>query len=362
MSKTFPSIPFSKGRADDASTRTDGHRIGQGHKDSHISVGSDHTTTIEHSQTEPKHKQVDPYYILVSQMDNNAICISAIMIGNTQITASFFGDTGAQCGQSWFESDNEMGSDYITPKCVWLDRNHEDVNAAAMSFHIRDMMPNKEKMEGYEDSNFDLVCKSSPRFSYWGNLLPDGIPPFFDPPLEYENGNGRDKDPARVLDDPAHPFHKGVFLSQGEEDPPSESRRRRRSRSRKRRLPHGANRDPSHLIVSDRPSQSARRLCESATSLGWDFVSTAERLFCDMEHKRLYPLCDGGDDGGGGGGEVRHGCFDLEGRTLRPALGARAEDAARLRFGRAYNSTAHWKPRAQKRAQISGSLLSWLRL
>jgi hypothetical protein len=43
-------------------------------------------------------------------------------------------------------------------------------------------------------------------------------------------------------------------------------------------------------------------LCGSATSVGPDFANPAERLFCRMSDKTLWPFCDGGVG-------VTDGCF-----------------------------------------------------
>ena len=56
-----------------------------------------------------------------------------------------------------------------------------------------------------------------------------------------------------------------------------------------KRAPGLANR----LITSPRQQHSATKLCERESSHGPDFVSWDERVFCDMETKMSYPLCEG---------------------------------------------------------------------
>ncbi|TRX93459.1 hypothetical protein FHL15_005734 [Xylaria flabelliformis] len=307
----------------------DGNRIGQFHPDGDEKIGNGDvkTITIDHSQTVPKYSQADPYYVLVSQLSDDATCIAAITVANSKISGAFYGDTGYKCGQSWFASDNRIGSDFWKPKCVWLDANHDNgINARALSFHLNDMQANDAKLDEYYE-NLDALCKSTPRFSFWGNLLPDGIIPFFNPKLEYKDDNGADVDLSKVLDDPNHPFDKSVYLHQGE-------KKASRARSAKtRRTPRGANHDPSHLIISDQDTD-VREICNHPNSYGWDIVSTQQGVFCDMEHKQLYPLCGGG---------IASNCFSLNSTTL---IGeqtiARDESAMKLRFGRSYNTTAHW--------------------
>lgn len=57
-------------------------------------------------------------------------------------------------------------------------------------------------------------------------------------------------------------------------------------------------------------SHSARRLCESETSRGADFVALNdnEMLFCDMGQKRLVDVCDK---------TITRACFDLQTRRMR---------------------------------------------
>ncbi|KAJ8121426.1 hypothetical protein ONZ43_g2117 [Nemania bipapillata] len=164
----------------------DGNRIGQYHPGSKDKIGEGEvkTITIEHSQTVPQYSQADPYYVMVSLLSDDAICVAAITVANSKVSGAFYGDTGYKCGQSWFASDNKIGSDFWKPRCVWLDGNHDyGINARALSFHLNDMQPNDGKLDEYY-KNINTLCRSSPRFSYWGNLLPDGIIPFFNPKLE----------------------------------------------------------------------------------------------------------------------------------------------------------------------------------
>jgi hypothetical protein len=181
------------------------------------------------------------------------------------------------------------------------------------------------------NANKDALCKSTPRFSFWGNLLPDGVIPFFKPLLQYNGDNGADVDISKVLDDPNHPYDKSVYLNQGENKPV-----KHRTPRTNRKSVRGANHNPDHLIISDQLSTSAKEVCDHPNSYGWDIVSTREALFCDMEHKQLYPLCCQ---------QITKNCFDLHKRTLRGGLQTRNEDVEKLRFGRSYKTTAHWKER-----------------
>lgn len=59
----------------------------------------------------------------------------------------------------------------------------------------------------------------------------------------------------------------------------------------------------SRLVKSSIPTHSAIDVCESETSVGPDFVSMADGMYCDMGKKELLPLCVPGTLGR---------CFSLE--------------------------------------------------
>lgn len=77
------------------------------------------------------------------------------------------------------------------------------------------------------------------------------------------------------------------------------------------------------LEIDDRILDSARAACEDPFSMGPDYVNTAEKLFCKMDTKELFPLCN--DD-------IREGkCFDMKQNYL-----IKAEDIGRpgMRLGK----------------------------
>ncbi|KAH4039405.1 hypothetical protein HBI95_033940 [Parastagonospora nodorum] len=275
---------------------------------------------VKHKQTKPSMSQADPYYVMLSTMSDNAICISAISVVGQKIQGNFYGDLGFRCGMSWFLSDNAIGSDFTKPRCVWLDADHTNkINARAVSFHLNDLVANPDKQEQYK-AQPDTICKSTPRFSFWGDMLPDGIPPFFNPRLQYTGENGADVDISKVIDDPNHPYNKG---------PPT---RKRRSTKAKREENKGSNHDITQLIISE--NDDIREVCEHPNSYGWDIVSKKQSLFCCMEHKQLYPLCTP---------DFKDKCFDLKAKTLRGVADMHPEEEKHMRFGRSYNSTRYWK-------------------
>ncbi|RYP77011.1 hypothetical protein DL769_003496 [Monosporascus sp. CRB-8-3] len=323
----------------------DGERLGQVNPGNEAKI--DQNNDPIHGRIEVKHNQNgggydDPGYILLSQHEHDAICIASVQVSNGAISSTFYGDTGYACGQSWFYSSREFGTDYVKPKCVWLDGDHTNgINAKAISWHINDMIPANDKIEMF-NSNPNYLCGSTPRFSFWGDLLPDSLIPFFKPKLEYNTdsvsgGQGADKDPDRALD--KRTYDKSVQMYQGgsakREPERTASRPDVRRRNLKRR---GHNHDPSHLVVSEKRDHSARELCEHPNSYGYDFVSTLEGGYCDMETKRYYPLCDPDLN-------VHHTCFDVERRSLVGAGGinARGEASTVGVSVKRYETHTHWK-------------------
>ncbi|KAF2200758.1 hypothetical protein GQ43DRAFT_60948 [Delitschia confertaspora ATCC 74209] len=70
------------------------------------------------------------------------------------------------------------------------------------------------------------------------------------------------------------------------------------------------NPEPFVIIESHLEGHSAKELCEHPMSLGPDFVSVTEKIMCDMETEKWWPLCDEGHT---------DLCFDLEKKVMRPA-------------------------------------------
>jgi hypothetical protein len=266
--------------------------------------------------------------VMLSNLENNAICISAVYISNGKISGTFYGDTGCWCGMSWYPSTGKVDGNFYTPRCVWLDADHTNgINARALSFHLDDLAAQPDKLAQYNE-NTDTLCKSTPRFSYWGNLTPDGQIPFFDPPLEYNidstnGGQGSDKDPNAVIDK-LNQYDKSVYVSQ------TEHKHHRKTREHRRGV-KTSNIDPSHLVVTDFGTHSAKEVCEHPNSVGWDMVSTKEGMLCDLADRQLYPLCSS---------TVTVNCFDLGALQLKTLV---ARDGNFAVHPRGYNTTAHWR-------------------
>ncbi|KAB5533482.1 hypothetical protein GE09DRAFT_1250761 [Coniochaeta sp. 2T2.1] len=308
-----------------------GSRIGQYHpgkKEKTIDENGQRSVVIKHDQTTPPGRQADPMYVMLSNFENNAICVSAVYVSNGKISGTFYGDVGFMCGMDWYPSSGVIDSNFYAPRCVWLDADHTNgINARALSFHLNDVAAQPDKLAEYND-NPDTLCKSTPRFSFWGNLEPDGQIPFFNPPLKYNTdsvngGQGSDKDPLAVIDKP-NQYDKSVYTSQA-------GRKNNRKTRGARRTVKISNINSDHLVVTDMPSHSAREVCEHPNSVGWDIVSTTEGLFCHLTDRQLYPLCSG---------TVTVNCFDMGTLQLKTLVQRDGNFAVQPR---GYNTTAHWK-------------------
>ncbi|KAK8068224.1 hypothetical protein PG996_007336 [Apiospora saccharicola] len=253
-------------------------------------------------------------YVLLSNVDNDAICVSAIYITETKTTTTWFGDVGKPCGMSWYQSNRRVGESGQMPACVWLDNDgSEGINSQALSFHIPDMIANDDRVAQFGE-DIDSLCKSTPRFSFWGDLEADSLIPFFDPPLEYvtdakSGGIGRDKDIERVKDKVQ--YDKSVAMYSGGNHKRAWHASRgegygnltvpdfmlpRQKKGRRALAKKRSRRGFDNLIVTSDPGHSAKELCESATSYGADTVSMTERLFCDMEAVSAVVIGGGDDD------------------------------------------------------------------
>ncbi|KAL1626478.1 hypothetical protein SLS56_006789 [Neofusicoccum ribis] len=245
-------------------------------------------------------------YISVSKGGNDALCISYISVtwpdGQQK---AWYGDVGYQCGGFWYNSQTIVGDDNYQPKCIWIDGDSSNgITTQGMGIHITDFTATQERAQAYADDP-DTMCKSKPRFHLYDKLTSDYYLPFFNPPLEYD-ANLVDKDTSKVLTDGD---------STGKLPPKNKKRsaRERRSLLAKRHV------FPGKLIASRKTAHSARDLCLSDNSMGPDFVSFHEGLFCDMSEKELWPLCTT---------EAQTGCFDTAANTMRAGSKSRRDESS----------------------------------
>jgi hypothetical protein len=145
-------------------------------------------------------------------------------------------------------------------------------------------------------------------------IVPDSFIKFFDPPLKYTpNENADDPslpstagalaEPDRGIDRSTSAYPDGTDMNIGKD-----KKKRHAKDIRSTKIKGVKNYMHDRLVVSHYDRQSAKELCENPMSLGSDFVSVPEGIFCDMETAKWWPLCDK---------ENTKECFDLNTQSLR---------------------------------------------
>lgn len=265
-----------------------GGRIAQykGDENGHLNQNYDWTQSVDNDQTDPQGAPRQPEYVSVVAQETDAICISYIYASGNGAQYAWYGDMGYTCDADWYPSNFTVGDGHYQPKCVWIDSDHTNgLKARGLSLHFPDFTASQPGQQNEYNNNKDTLCKSDPRMGFWPDILPDSIIPFFSPPLIY-NPDGSDVDTSLVINKP---------------------KRRRSVESPRLSKRGGRQLRPGHLIISNHQSHSAQELCESETSIGPDFVSTNESVFCDMAAKEWWPLCSS---------TITTSCFELNTQTM----------------------------------------------
>lgn len=291
-----------------------GNRMGQYHPKRKDKIEAGKSASLDIKSTQSKDSTAQPEYIMLSMNDNDGICVNYIYVSAYGAQWAWYGDLGAKCGADWYNSNHIIGDGTYTPKCVWIDKDHSyGMKAQGLSLHMPDFSSTNAKVQQYNDMP-DTLCKSTPRMKMWGEIWPDSLIPTFQPPLKYTDA-GADDNPQRVID-----------------------KTKRSDRETPRRVKRGnSNNRPGHLVVSAMDGHSAKELCQSENSLGADFVSTTEGVYCDMTTKEQWFLCSD---------KITTGCFDLNTKTIRgstPGLHTRDEATGRVIPEKSYKTVDHWK-------------------
>lgn len=165
-----------------------GERLGQHNAVGKKGDGDSANYDVDHNQGHEGASQAA--YLMMSNIDDDAICISAIYVTDERVSTAIFGDLPKMCGISWTHSNRAIGETHQMPDCFWLDNDGTNgINAQAVSFHLTDSVANPDRIAQYNE-RLDSFCGSTPRFSFWGDLLPNSLIPIFNPALEYEKDSG----------------------------------------------------------------------------------------------------------------------------------------------------------------------------
>lgn len=279
-------------------------------------------------------------YVQINDGGDDALCIAYVILTNPDGTQkAWYGDVAKACGADWYHSvlktNSQKGSpdstaDYA-PSCIWIDRNQsKGLRFQGFGLHIWDFVGTEERAKQFSDSK-DLMCDSAPRFRMYEKMNSGDQIPYYDPPLDLAPDTLVDEDPTAVLDKARWKIRKeGDHVTKALIDEGAPKMKVKRATH----SPAGSA-NSKVVVISTNKQHSAKELCESATSWGHDFVSSTEKLFCDMEPKKLWPVCDA---------THTSACFDMKTSSMKPGKGLRGRDAksGQVPPEKKYGKTLRW--------------------
>ena len=230
--------------------------VGNSKKGGHITDGTFYDIAIPGKRQTP--------ILDITAGGNDGICISDInMVWGDGSRFAFSGDWFRWCNMWWYHSNIDLftsdGAPY-QPPCGWLDgdasEGHKLAGFRVNMLALQNMTNNPDRSWNVNDTQ--SYCTNAFHFSgskaaayRSGNLDTTG------------DGSKGEKRHLDTRNSTTQPYSPGLRNSS----------------------------HPRTLIVSAHENQSAQDLCDSDKSLGHDFVSTSEGKYCDMNTKRVYPLC-----------------------------------------------------------------------
>ena len=274
-------------------------------------------------------------YISVIAGGDDGLCLTAVTVRTSEADGlTWTGDIGYACGLPWYAQEATISKSNHRPKCVWLDDNHTPGSHKwkGMSVHLPSFtiegQQNAENLAESWKSNNDLVCQSEARWSMYEKIeIPFRIQ-VFDQKLQ-RNSDGTDDDqqilneanwkraeePSDALGTCApkseqlkgSPQEKGCWPQK-----PSAQDRLQRQTETKRSLGERQAAMSDEVVISSLKGNDVFDLCNSDTSLGPDFASLPNNMFCDMSTKTLWPLC---------GDPATEDCFDVDEKEMKWASG-----------------------------------------
>ncbi|KAL2062375.1 hypothetical protein VTL71DRAFT_6641 [Oculimacula yallundae] len=287
-----------------------------------------------------------PEYISVSARSSNAICIAYIAVtGPNQEYWTWNGEFGVHCGQTFYYSNQPMFGTTTRPPCIWFST--DDRFPTGMALHAIDFQSMGSAAANNRGNQFvqnrASLCDSVPRqHFYQGEFSELNCIPVFDPLPEVTPDNV-DADPAQAITKGTLACEPGPGIKPSAEQilrlrqmtassrgimTPTYGVKKRsilqdeeselhtlQERSISPRSPCEEN----HLVVSNYEGHSARKLCENVNSMGPDFVSRTEQLFCDMCTRTVWPLC---------AKVASVNCFDMDKSKLRVSQITRRSDGS----------------------------------
>ncbi|KAL7620434.1 hypothetical protein AAE478_009429 [Parahypoxylon ruwenzoriense] len=220
--------------------------------------------------------------------NNDAICIAyASITWPNGDKYSWLGDWGHQCGGSWYYSNVFVSGSSTKPDCLWIDANNDQPQTGFQVHWPEFVNKNGDSIPtdpSEQADKIDYLCNRGPPFKM--HNFPDKDPSS----ITYWTINNR----RRSSEDTEE--KRSTAVSYGPSKHPVSARFQhghpshlaRSNGTATARNPH-ANR----LVIDNSVEHAAKRLCESETSVGPDFLNVADGTFCRMTDKTLWPVCDG---------------------------------------------------------------------
>ncbi|KAH7311980.1 hypothetical protein BKA65DRAFT_467954 [Rhexocercosporidium sp. MPI-PUGE-AT-0058] len=272
-----------------------------------------------------------PEYLSVSARSSNAICISYLAVtGPNQEYWTWNGEFGKLCNQWFYYSNQPMFGTTLRPPCIWFST--DDRFPTGMALHTIDFSSMGSAAADNRGNQFvshpESLCDSVPRQHFYkGHFTELNCIPVFDPlPVATPDNVDEDRGQAITSGTVACSPGPGVEPSAAEiiklrkiiSSPRGGSTPTYGVKRRSVDAPEpGSKPEKNHLVVSNYDGHSARDLCENERSLGPDFVSRREELFCDMCTRTVWPLCVN---------ESAVNCFNLKKSKLRLSRMTRRSD------------------------------------
>jgi hypothetical protein len=317
----------------------DGNLIGSVKGGDVIAQGAPFDAKIEMKADGSDGSAAQAQYISISQQGVDALCISGISVTWPDgLEFAWYGDVAEFCGAPWYPSTTVLSSkDLYTPKCVWIDGDGSNgIKTKGFGIHIPSFVATAERAQSMTDDK-DLWCNVAPRLKFYDDLAMEQALPVFKPYPEFEGGTLLDVDPAKIKNSanwftPQWPLDK-----KGRKDEKAMKKAAKEAEKEKERQGEkGSKRDvgadfdrettvngtsaelkangnifAGQLNKSNSPWHSAQEVCDSETSRGADFLvkNEKERIFCDMDAHRAWPLCTE-DSTQNGGVPITNNCFD----------------------------------------------------
>ncbi|KAF6224734.1 hypothetical protein HO133_009927 [Letharia lupina] len=330
-----------------------GNQLGTSHGKKTIKSGEFKDIVVKHHD----HTNNAPAeYISITSGGTDQICIAYLAITMASGDKNqFYGDVGKQCGGKWYPSNLlvETNEDpEFKPSCIWLDSPDPgtgDEFAQGFSIHVPDFGSNQVRAMGYQE-NPATMCESKPRFHLWGSDLTSEKQciPVFSPPLAYQSDGSDPVDTSLILVDgsvsctpgPGVPMHAQINAPMNASQMLGTESNGAKRRSKIRRSNQACG--DSSVVISDHIAHSAQEVCDSTTSMGPDFVSTQEGLYCDMCTHTIYNVCTS---------NMTSGCFDVSSQTLKPGASLHPRDLNTLSDvshglgsvpAKSYDKVIHW--------------------